>query len=148
MLGGITLFVLFGAIMGGAFIQVMAPILLALGGLLLYRLRLENVLPERFLGRFRPAAHEPPGAPVPAAPPAAPNQDALVEPLSARELEVLRLVDAGLTNAEIAARLVVATSTVKTHINNLYGKLGVQTRTQALKRARELGLLGEGQPQP
>jgi LuxR family maltose regulon positive regulatory protein len=65
----------------------------------------------------------------------------LVEPLSPRELEVLRLVDNGLSNAEIAGRLVLASSTVKTHINNIYGKLDVQTRLQAVKRARELGLL-------
>jgi len=65
----------------------------------------------------------------------------LVEPLSERELEVLRLIADGLSNAEIAARLVIAQGTVKRHINNLYGKLGVQSRTQALVRARELGLL-------
>jgi LuxR family maltose regulon positive regulatory protein len=66
----------------------------------------------------------------------------MVEPLSKREMEVLRLIAAGLSNSEIAARLVVAPSTIKTHINNLYGKLGVSRRTQALARAQELGLLG------
>ncbi len=65
----------------------------------------------------------------------------LVEPLSDRELEVLRLIAEGYANQEIADRLVVALSTVKTHINNIYGKLGVQSRTQALARARTLGLL-------
>ena len=64
-----------------------------------------------------------------------------MEPLSARELDVLRLVSQGLSNPEIAARLVLAPSTVKTHINNIYSKLGVQTRLQAVQRARELGLL-------
>jgi LuxR family transcriptional regulator, maltose regulon positive regulatory protein len=63
-----------------------------------------------------------------------------VEPLSARELEVLQLVDQGLSNQEIAARLNIAASTVKTHINNIYSKLEVQTRTQAIRRARDLGL--------
>jgi LuxR family maltose regulon positive regulatory protein len=67
----------------------------------------------------------------------------LVEPLSARELEVLHLAAAGLSNTEIAARLIVATSTVKTHINRLFGKLAVQSRTQAIVRARELGLLSD-----
>jgi LuxR family maltose regulon positive regulatory protein len=70
-----------------------------------------------------------------------PNSEFLVEPLSDREREVLILIAAGYSNQEIADRLVVALSTVKTHINNLYGKLGVQSRTQALARARSLGLL-------
>lgn len=65
----------------------------------------------------------------------------LVEPLSERELEVLRLIAAGLANQAIAERLVVGLSTVKKHINNIYAKLGVGSRTQALVRARELGLL-------
>jgi LuxR family maltose regulon positive regulatory protein len=65
----------------------------------------------------------------------------LIEPLSARELEVLRLIAEGLSNQAIAERLIVAFSSVKRHIKNLYGKLGVQSRTQALLRARELGLL-------
>jgi LuxR family transcriptional regulator, maltose regulon positive regulatory protein len=69
------------------------------------------------------------------------NIQALVEPLSARELEVLQLVARGLSNAEIAARLILTTSTVKTHINHIFGKLGVQSRTQAIARARDLGLL-------
>jgi LuxR family maltose regulon positive regulatory protein len=65
----------------------------------------------------------------------------LVEPLSARETEVLRLIARGDSNQEIAEALVVALSTVKKHINGVYGKLGVRSRTQALARARELGLL-------
>ncbi len=137
--GGVTLFAVFGAIAGGPFIQVMAPILLVLGGLLLFGLRPESLLPEHVLRQFRPST-APPSLPTTgqAAPP---DPTALVEPLSARELEVLHLVEQGLTNSEIAGRLVLAPSTVKTHINNIYGKLGVQTRTQALKRARELRLL-------
>ncbi|GAB4477357.1 MAG: LuxR C-terminal-related transcriptional regulator [Anaerolineae bacterium] len=65
----------------------------------------------------------------------------LIEPLSERELEVLGLIAAGLSNTEIAERLVIAQGTVKRHINNMYGKLGVQSRTQAVARARELRLL-------
>jgi LuxR family maltose regulon positive regulatory protein len=65
----------------------------------------------------------------------------LVEPLSERELEVLRLIAEGFSNAEIAERLVIAHGTVKRHINNIYGKLGVQSRTQAVAKAREIGLL-------
>ena len=61
--------------------------------------------------------------------------------LSGRELEVLRLVADGLSNQEIAARFVIALSTVKTHVNNIFAKLGVETRTQAVARARELKLL-------
>jgi LuxR family maltose regulon positive regulatory protein len=65
----------------------------------------------------------------------------LVEPPSERELEVLRLIAVGLSNQEIADQLVLALSTVKWHINNLYGKLGVGSRTQAVALARELNLL-------
>lgn len=65
----------------------------------------------------------------------------LIEPLSERELEVLRRVAAGYSNQEIAQELVVAVSTVKKHINNIYGKLEVRSRTQAIARAGELGLL-------
>jgi LuxR family maltose regulon positive regulatory protein len=69
------------------------------------------------------------------------HRSPLVEPLSDRELEILNLIAAGRSNQEIADTLVIAVSTVKKHINNLYGKLGVQSRTQALARARELKLL-------
>ncbi len=65
----------------------------------------------------------------------------LIEPLSERELEVLRHVAAGYSNQEIAQELVLAESTVKKHIHNIYGKLGVKSRTQAIAQARELGLL-------
>ena len=64
----------------------------------------------------------------------------LVEPLSEREIEVLRLVTAGLSNREIALKLVISTGTAKTHIHNLCGKLGARNRTEAAMRAKELGL--------
>jgi len=51
------------------------------------------------------------------------------------------LLAAGLSNTEIAARLIVTVGTVKTHIKGIYGKLGVHSRTQAIARAREIGLL-------
>jgi LuxR family maltose regulon positive regulatory protein len=66
---------------------------------------------------------------------------ALIESLSERELDVLRLIAQGMTNREIAEALVVAISTVKTHVNNLYRKLDVSNRVQAAARARNLGLL-------
>jgi LuxR family maltose regulon positive regulatory protein len=65
----------------------------------------------------------------------------LIEPLSERELEVLGLIAAGLSNREIGERLFIALGTVKRHINNMYGKLQVHRRTEAVARARELGLL-------
>jgi LuxR family maltose regulon positive regulatory protein len=65
----------------------------------------------------------------------------LIEPLSDRELEVLGLVAAGLTNREIAQELYIAVGTVKRHTNHIYGKLGVHSRTQAVARSRELGLI-------
>jgi LuxR family maltose regulon positive regulatory protein len=70
-------------------------------------------------------------------PPAQP----LIEPLSPRELEVLHLMAAGLSNQEICERLFLALSTVKGHNRNIFGKLQVQRRTEAVARARELGLL-------
>src|SRR5262245_33099152 len=62
----------------------------------------------------------------------------LAEPLSERELEVLHLVAAGLTNQEIANQLLIARGTAKRHTINIYGKLGVSNRTQAVAKAREL----------
>lgn len=64
-----------------------------------------------------------------------------VEHLSRRELEVLSLIAEGYSNEEIADRLYIALSTVKTHLINIYAKLNVRRRTQAIARAREIGLL-------
>lgn len=74
-------------------------------------------------------------------PPISITDQPLIEPLTEREVEVLHQIAAGLKNREIAAKLTVAISTIKTHINNIYGKLGVDNRVQAISRARELELL-------
>jgi LuxR family maltose regulon positive regulatory protein len=65
----------------------------------------------------------------------------LVEPLSERELEVLRLLSAGMSNPEIAEELYIAVSTVRSHCKSIYGKLDVHKRWDAVHRAQELGLL-------
>jgi LuxR family maltose regulon positive regulatory protein len=68
------------------------------------------------------------------------GQSALAEPLTGRELEVLHLMTAGLSNREIAEKLFVSPGTAKTHVHNLCGKLGARNRTEAVMRAKELGL--------
>jgi LuxR family maltose regulon positive regulatory protein len=90
------------------------------------------------LAAFRP----PTGGPVPrieATPPGV--AQLLPEPLSGRELEVLRLIASGLSNREIAQELFVTPGTVKRHTHNIYGKLEVRSRTQAVARARDLDLV-------
>ena len=84
---------------------------------------------------------------TPASKPAQPASNSqLVEPLSGRELEVLQLIAEGLSNGEIAARLYISLSTVKGHVANIFGKLGVKNRTQAVARGRGLGLIVLDQP--
>lgn len=73
--------------------------------------------------------------------PSAFSPQSLPEPLTSRELELLSLIDAGLSNQAIAERLVLTVGTVKWHLNHLYAKLDVRGRTAALARARALGLL-------
>jgi LuxR family maltose regulon positive regulatory protein len=65
----------------------------------------------------------------------------LIEPLSDREIEVLHLIAEGLTNQEIAARLYLSLNTVKVHTRNIYGKLDAHNRTQAVTKARAVGIL-------
>lgn len=72
---------------------------------------------------------------------APPLPDGLLDALSEREHEILQLIADGLTNADIGARLFIAVSTVKRHINHIYDKLDVETRTQAVAKARALGLV-------
>jgi LuxR family transcriptional regulator, maltose regulon positive regulatory protein len=90
-------------------------------------------VPARYLARLLAAVARDVAAPV--------AGERITDPLSERELEVLALVAAGESNAGIAGKLFVSTSTVKTHINNLHRKLGARSRTQALARAREMRLL-------
>ena len=87
---------------------------------------------RRLLRHFRPGHATQPGSP---------KADLPIEPLSDREMEVLRLIADGLSNREIAERLFLALSTVKGHTGIIFDKLQVQRRTEAVARARELGLL-------
>jgi LuxR family maltose regulon positive regulatory protein len=94
-------------------------------------------LPEytaRLLNAFEEGGH---GKPAPVTS----KDQSLIEPLSPRELEILRLIDQGLSNSQIGERLYLALSTVKGHNQSIFAKLQVQRRTEALTRARELGLL-------
>ncbi|MDQ6661565.1 MAG: LuxR C-terminal-related transcriptional regulator, partial [Chloroflexota bacterium] len=68
-------------------------------------------------------------------------QSSLIDPLSERELNVLRLIAVGMSNQEIADEMIIALSTVKWHIKHIYGKLNAHRRTQVIARARELQLL-------
>ncbi len=95
-----------------------------------YRARLESVAVPA-------TAHS---APLPAAPASGAGLP-LIEPLSEREMEILRLIADGCSNQEIADRLVITVGTAKWHVNQIYGKLGVHTRTQAVARAQALRLL-------
>jgi NarL family two-component system response regulator LiaR len=70
-----------------------------------------------------------------------PIKKPLIEPLSERELDVLELIAAGFTNREIADRLFIAVGTVKRHINNIYSKLQVRHRAEAIAQARGHGIL-------
>jgi LuxR family maltose regulon positive regulatory protein len=69
---------------------------------------------------------------------AQPSMQLLSEPLTTREVEVLKLIEAGRSNQEIAEQLVISIPTVKRHISNIYAKLGVKSRTQAVSIGKEL----------
>lgn len=102
---------------------------------LLYEAAARGIAPQ-YTGRLLAA--------LPAAEPASKFQKLpveMVEPLSERELEVLQLIAEGLSNQEVAQRLFITLGTVKWHTSNIYGKLGVKNRTQAVAQARALGIL-------
>ena len=104
----------------------------------LLRQALSRGIAPHYIARLLAAGGEPvDGAEVPAPSPAG----SLIEPLTKREREVLHWLSEGASNREIADRLVVSTGTIKKHVYNICGKLGVQSRTQALARARALRLL-------
>ena len=105
---------------------------------LLYRAAERGIRPA-YAGRLLAAFPEAGAAFTPRGPSASPSR--LVEPLSERERQILQLIAAGMTNKEIAHKLVLSVNTVKVHTHNIYGKLSVSNRTQALAKARELGLL-------
>jgi LuxR family maltose regulon positive regulatory protein len=69
------------------------------------------------------------------------SDDGWVEPLTERETEILHLISEGLTNKEIGSRLYISGNTTKVHLRNIYGKLGVKNRTQAVAKGRTLGIL-------
>jgi LuxR family transcriptional regulator, maltose regulon positive regulatory protein len=79
---------------------------------------------------------------APSSPASGPGSE-WVEPLSVREREVLQLISEGLSNQEVAARLYLSLHTVKVHARNIYAKLAVTNRTQAVARGRALGLVSE-----
>jgi LuxR family maltose regulon positive regulatory protein len=92
----------------------------------------QHIAPDyvsRLLGAF---GTRPSGSPV---------HQPLLEPLSERELEVLRLLESELTGPDMARELVVSLNTVRTHTRNIYAKLGVNSRRAAVRQAAELGLL-------
>ena len=70
-----------------------------------------------------------------------PSANSVIEPLSERELEILRLITQGASNREIAGKLFLAEGTVKNHVTNILGKLEVRDRTQAALKAKENGLI-------
>ena len=103
---------------------------------LLYEAAERDIFPK-YVGRILLAY---PHEKLPAAP-GRQSQGGLIEPLSERELEVLDLVAQGLSNQEIAVELYISLRTVKWHTSNIYGKLGVKSRTGAVARGRTLGIL-------
>jgi LuxR family maltose regulon positive regulatory protein len=105
---------------------------------LLQRAAAHGIAPDyvsRLLAAFEAEGMESVPAPSPA------STSPLVEPLTPRELEVLHLLGEGCSNRDIAEALVITLNGVKKHTGNIYGKLGVHSRTQAVVRAQELGLL-------
>jgi LuxR family maltose regulon positive regulatory protein len=114
-------------------------------GALLRKAASHNIAPgyvDRLLAAFEAEKSCSPAPQVPCPPaPSPPCSSALADPLTPRELEVLHLISQGLSNKDIAEELVIALNTVKRHTSSIYSKLGAKSRTQAIARARELGLV-------
>jgi LuxR family maltose regulon positive regulatory protein len=98
--------------------------------------KLRHLLPSRYFCKFGDVFREHPAPVAPRRKPTLP-----LEPLTDREIEILKLVARGLSNPEIGARSRIAVSTAKWHLKNVFAKLDVSTRTGAIARARELQLL-------
>jgi predicted ATPase/DNA-binding NarL/FixJ family response regulator len=113
----------------GVFSSRHQPVLLAMAAHALFLCALQNVADKA--GALPHAADQP----------VSQQTEMLEEPLTERELEVLALLAAGLSNKEIAEHLIIATGTVKVHIKNLFAKLKVNRRTKAIAQAKELKLL-------
>ncbi len=97
----------------------------------------ETRLLEGLLSAEAPAAPASPDTPSGSLPP----RPVLIDPLTERELEVLRLIAEGQSNQEIADQLVVTLGTIKAHVSHIYNKLDVHSRTQAILKADQLHLL-------
>ena len=121
-----------------------APMATLLGRLVAAQRTEENAasaLPLAYLGRLARAVARDRAAAGPRGQAGTVMAAGLAEPLSQRELEVLRLLASGKPNQQIAEELVVALNTVKKHVGHILSKLGAINRTEATARARELGLL-------
>jgi DNA-binding NarL/FixJ family response regulator len=73
--------------------------------------------------------------------PGSANQETLIDPLSPREIEILQLVATGASNKDIADKLIISEGTVKNHLSNILGKMGVKDRMQAVLKAKDLGII-------
>ncbi|MFN7927988.1 MAG: LuxR C-terminal-related transcriptional regulator, partial [Blastocatellia bacterium] len=103
--------------------------------------RLRSIAPTFVTGLLEAFAAAPMKASAAPTPTLSAASKALIEPLSKTQLSILRLVAAGLSNREIAARLTITEGTTKWHLNQIFGKLNVASRTQAVAQARHLQLL-------
>jgi DNA-binding CsgD family transcriptional regulator len=130
-IAGFTFFGVFGVIAGGTLIQIVAPLLLVAAGFGVRLLKPASVSQTSFRSSNSVEGN------------LLDEKDIQPPVLSLRENEVIQLIAKGLTNQQIALRLSVAESTIKTHINNIYTKLGVQSRVQAVNNARQRGIISE-----